>query len=105
LLVLLAPLTPHLAEELWHRLGGAGSVHNQPWPTVDEAALVADAVTVVVQVNGKLRDKFEVPLGLPASELEALAWTQPKVIEHTEGKDRVKVIVVPDKLVNIVVKG
>lgn len=104
LLRLLAPITPHLAEALWQRLGGTGSVHQQPWPAVDPAALVADTVTVVVQVNGKVRDRLDVATGLPQAELEALVRQREKVQANLAGQTVLKVVVVPDKLVNFVVK-
>ncbi len=109
LLKLLAPIAPHLAEELWYQIHlpwteNVVSVHKQGWPTWDVSALQADEVEVVVQVNGKLRDKFSVPAGLPQADLEKLAKTREKVMQHLEGKQVVKVIVVPNKLVNLVVK-
>ena len=104
LLKVLAPITPHLAEELWSRLKGSDveSVHLQAWPSVDERALVSDTVTVVVQVNGKLRDKFDVPQGTSKEALEAQAKVSEKVTPFLDGKTIRKVIVVPNKLVNIV---
>jgi leucyl-tRNA synthetase len=107
LVKLMAPVTPHLSQELWHRLGGDDTlVHLAPWPVADEAALIADQVTVVVQVNGKLRDKLQVPNDTPKAELEALAMACPKVQEALTASGLTapkKVIVVPNKLVNVVV--
>jgi leucyl-tRNA synthetase len=104
LLKLLAPIAPHLAEELWQQMGGVGSIHVQTWPTHNPMALQADTVEIVVQINGKVRDKFPVASGLPKEELEAMARQRPKVIQNIGEQQIVKVIVVPDKLVNLVVK-
>ncbi|MFN9691290.1 MAG: leucine--tRNA ligase [Vampirovibrionales bacterium] len=103
-LKLSAPITPHFSEELWQKLGGTGSVHLQSWSIADADALVADEVTVVFQVNGKLRDKASVPFDTAKDTLEALAKASPSVQKFLDGMSIVKVIVVPNKLVNIVVK-
>jgi len=103
LLILLAPITPHIAEELWHKLGGKGSVHDQPWPQANPDALVTDTVEVVFQVNGKVRGRAQVARGLEKPQLEQLALQNEQVQKFIDGKPMVKVIVVPDKLVNIVV--
>ena len=105
LIRMLAPFTPHIAEELWHNLGGEGSVHAQQWPGYDESALVQDEVEIVLQVNGKLRGRVTVPAGLDKEGMEKAALALPKAQEHTAGKEILKVICVPGKLVNIVVKG
>ncbi|GAB6933208.1 leucine--tRNA ligase [Calditerricola satsumensis] len=102
-IVLLSPFAPHIAEELWHRIGHADSVHAQPWPKWDEAALVADEVEIVVQVNGKVRDRVVVPANASREEIEAAVLAQEKVKAHLAGKTVKKVIVVPGKLVNLVV--
>ncbi len=104
LLKLLAPIAPHITEELWQKLGGEGSVHRQAWPEVDKAATVADTVEVVFQVNGKVRDKASVPMGTANAALEKMALDNERVQKFMEGKPPFKVIVVPNKLVNIVVK-
>ncbi len=104
LVLLLAPFTPHMTEELWHELGETESVHTMNWPTFEESALVVDEVEVVLQVNGKVRDKLVVPVAITKEELETLAKESSRVQEFTEGKQIVKVIYVPGKLVNIVVK-
>ncbi|TGE32505.1 leucine--tRNA ligase [Desulfosporosinus sp. Sb-LF] len=104
ILLLLAPIAPHITEELWRELGHSESIHKQPWPEVDEAALVQDEVTVVLQVNGKVRDRIQVSAEISAAELEKMVLSQPKVSEWIQGKSIVKVITVPGKLVNIVVK-
>ena len=104
LTLLLAPFVPHITEEIWHECGFEGSVHAASWPTYEESALVVDEVEVAVQVNGKVRDKLTVSVSLSKEELEAAAKALPRVQEFTEGKTVVKVIVVPKKLINIVVK-
>lgn len=104
ILILLAPIAPHITEELWSELGHSESIHLQPWPEVDESALVQDEVTVILQVNGKVRERIKVAADISAAELEELVLAQPKVAEWTIGKTIVKVITVPGKLVNIVVK-
>lgn len=104
LLKLMAPITPHMTEELWHLLGGNGALYEQSWPTWDPVATQADMVEIVVQINGKVRDKFTVASGLTQKELEDLARERPKVIQHIGEQQIVKVIVVPNKLVNMVVK-
>lgn len=104
LLILLAPVAPHMTEELWQRLNGEGSVHIQDWPSVDEKALVADVIEMAVQVNGKVRDRIHVAPDSPKDQVEAMALDLEKVKTHTDGKTIAKVIVVPNKLVNIVAK-
>ncbi|WP_270282358.1 leucine--tRNA ligase [Enterococcus faecalis] len=99
---LLAPIAPHIGEELWQILGNEESLTYVPWPTYDEAALVEDEVEVVYQVNGKLRGKQNVARGLSKEELEQIAMNHEAVKEFIEGKTVRKVIAVPDKLVNIV---
>jgi len=103
LLLLLAPIAPHLAEELWqHRHPGA-SVHVQRWPGWDAEAVKEDVVTLVVQVNGKVRGKIEAPAGIDEAAARELALAEPNVQRHLEGKVIRKVIVAGGKLVNIVV--
>jgi len=104
ILILLAPFAPHITEELWREIGHTESIHKQPWPEVDEAALVQDEMTVILQVNGKVRDRVIVPADISKAELEKMVLAQPKVVEWTQGKAIVKVITVPGKLVNLVVK-
>ena len=104
LLALLAPITPHLAEELWHRLEAEGSVHSQPWPTADAQALTADTVEVVVQINGKIRERLQVAPSADKATLEAMAIALPKIAEMLAGQTVIKTIVVPGKLVNVVVR-
>ena len=99
---LLAPFAPHLAEELWERLGFGESVHLQTWPEWDREVAKEAEVTVVVQVNGKLRDRLTVPLGTPKEQLEAMALAASKARPHLEGKTIRQVVVVADRLVNVV---
>ncbi|EPH96439.1 leucine--tRNA ligase [Enterococcus faecalis 13-SD-W-01] len=99
---LLAPIAPHIGEELWAILGNEGSLAYVPWPTYDEAALVEDEIEVVFQVNGKVRAKVSVSRDLPKEELEKAALADETIQAQIEGKTIRKVIVVPNKLVNIV---
>ncbi|MFZ4777107.1 MAG: class I tRNA ligase family protein, partial [Terrimicrobiaceae bacterium] len=105
LLPLLSPLAPHLAEELWQRLGFEGQASAQPWPVHDESLLVENEIELVVQVNGKVRDRITVALQATKEEIEAAARTSAKVIEATVGQTILKVIIVPGKIVNIVAKA
>jgi leucyl-tRNA synthetase len=103
-LLLLAPFAPHIAEELWQRLGHTQSLSREPWPSYDPARLKQDSVEIVLQVNGKLRSKIEVPHGTAEKELQELALSNETVRRHIAGKNLVKAVVVKDKLVNIVVR-
>ena len=103
LTLLLAPLAPHIAEELWEVLGYGESVHRQLWPAYDPTALVEDEVTVVIQVNGKVRDRVQVPAGLGPEELRQTVLALPRVNMILGGVAIKKVIAVPNKLVNIVI--
>mgnify|MGYP006291093911 FL=1 len=102
--LLLAPYAPHLAEELWEQLGREPSVSKVSWPEYDPALTVDEEVTVVLQVNGKVRSKLTVAAGTEKAELEKLARADERIAGWMEGKEVVKTIVVPDKLVNIVVR-
>ncbi len=102
LLLLASPMMPHLAEEAWHAMGESGLIANASWPEVDPALLVEDEVTIAVQHKGKLRDTLTVAKGTPKDELEALALASQKVQRSLDGAEVRKVIVVPDRLVNIV---
>lgn len=104
LLLLLSPFAPHMTEELWAELGNEGYIYYQSWPEYDESALRKDEITIVVQVNGKVRDKVEVDAGISEDELKKVVLEQPKIKGYTEGKEIVRIIVIPKKLVNIVVK-
>ena len=115
--MLLNPFAPHLTEELWSILDSAGEsipqsavrnpqsafVSAQPWPVYDPKYLVEDEIEIVLQVNGKLRDKLVVKKDAPNSDIEAAALAAPRIREFTDGKTVRKVVVVPGKLVNIVV--
>jgi len=100
--LLLAPITPHISHELWQQLGKQGAIIDAQWPQVDESALVQDSLTLVVQVNGKLRGQIEVPAAATREQVEAAARSNENVLRFTEGLTIRKVIVVPGKLVNIV---
>lgn len=104
LLLLLAPFAPHITEELWEAVGHKDSVHKQSWPAYNEQALVADEVEVVLQINGKVRDRLVVPAQIDRAELEKAVLVMDKAKAAIEGKEIVKIITVPGKLVNIVVK-
>jgi leucyl-tRNA synthetase len=101
--LMLAPYAPHLAEELWSRLGHPKTLAYEPWPKLDLSLLKQDTVEVVLQVNGKLRSRLTLPAGLAPAEAEKLALADAKVAEFLAGQAPKKVIVIPDKLVNVVV--
>ena len=101
--VTLAPIVPHITHSLWQALGHDEAVVDAPWPQVDESALVAETVELVVQVNGKLRGRINVPADADKAAAEKAALADPNVQRFTEGKAVKRVIVVPGKLVNIVV--
>ena len=103
LLKMLAPFVPHIAEELWSQFF-EGSVHKQKWSEFDSSAIVEDEIEIVLQINGKVRDRIKIAANLDKSEIEKAALNLPRAKELTEGKKIVKVIAVPNKLVNIVVK-
>ncbi len=104
LVLLLGPFAPYVAEELWEQLGRTGPVFRQPWPVYDEELAKEDAAEIVLQVNGKVRGHILAPFGSPKEELERAALEDPATQPFLAGKQVVKVIVVPDKLVNIVVR-
>ncbi len=99
---LLSPFAPHLAEELWRRIGHTRSIAFEPWPTADPALLASETVTLAVQVNGKRRDEIEVPADASEDAIREAALAAPNVVRHLEGRAPKKVIVVPGRLVNIV---
>ncbi|MEE9491344.1 MAG: class I tRNA ligase family protein, partial [Dehalococcoidia bacterium] len=103
LLLLLAPTAPHMAEELWERTGHAYSIHNQSFPSWDEDLVAAEQVTLVIQVNGKLRDRVAVPVSITESEARELALGRERVRAHVADKEIKNVIYVPGRLVNVVV--
>jgi leucyl-tRNA synthetase len=105
LILMLAPYVPHLAEELWEMAGHEASVANQVWPTYREELTIDDEVEIVIQINGKLRAKIQAAKGTDRETILSEAMAQERIVELTEGKTVVKTIVVPDKLVNIVVKN
>jgi len=101
---MLAPFAPHMTEELWQQLSGEGSVHVSGWPTFDAELITEALITVVVQVNGKLRAQLTVSADATEDEIKQLAAEQENVAQYTAGKQVVKTIYVPGKLVNFVVK-
>lgn len=103
LILLMAPVAPHIAEELWSRIGRPYSVHQQRWPVADPALAAEDEVEIVVQVNGKVRDKLVAPVDTGETRLRELALASERVQAYVNGKTVRNVIVVPGKLVNIVV--
>ncbi len=105
LVLLLSPFTPHVCEEMWEGLGYTEAIYNAPWPQYDEAALTLDSVEIVVQVNGKVKAKLQVGADLSKEEFQAQCMEAPAVKALTDGKTVVKVIAVPGKLINIVIKG
>jgi len=104
LIILLAPFIPHVTEELWESIGKEESVHNQKWPSYDPDALIKDEIEIVIQINGKVKERIMIATGLSKEETREEAMKTEKVKELIEGKDVIKVIVVPERLVNIVVK-
>ena len=101
---MMAPMTPHVAEELWERAGEPYSVHQQPFPTWDDALVAEDTITLVVQVNGKVRGKLQAPADIGEDEAKAQAAADPNVRRHLEGLTVAKVVYVPGRLVSIVAK-
>jgi len=99
---LMSPMTPHLAEDIWARLGGEGLIVNAPWPKADEAMLVDDTVTLPIQINGKRRAEIQVPADMSKEEVEKIALAHEAVIRTLDGATPKKVIVVPGRIVNVV---
>jgi leucyl-tRNA synthetase len=104
LLQLLAPFAPYIAEELWQQLGHDSSIHTSQWPTYDEKYLVSDKMVIAIQVNGKLRGEVAMPTDADEAAVIAAARDNNKVKAHTDGKEIVKTIYIPGKILNIVVK-
>ena len=104
LIKLMAPVTPHISEELWSQLNNPYSVHQQPWPVADDEAILEDEITLIVQVNGKVRERLIVPATIDSESAKAQALSSENVKRYLDGKDVQKVIYVPGRLVNIVVK-
>ncbi|KAA3658202.1 MAG: leucine--tRNA ligase, partial [Chloroflexi bacterium] len=102
MLLLLAPIAPHITEELWVQRGKPYSVHQQEWPTWDDQVAKEDEVMLIVQINGKVRDRIAVPAGTPDDQLKATALASENAQKHLGGQEPRKVIVVKGKLVNIV---
>ena len=105
MIVLLAPFVPHITEELWQELGYEGTVYEQSWPTYDEEALKKDEIEIVVQINGKNKEKINIPGDATREDMLQIADENEKIKGLTDGKNVVKVIAVPGRLINIVVKG
>jgi len=104
LVKLMSPLVPHMTEEIWSDFGANTSIHQTEWPEYKEELCIADTVTIAVQISGKLRDTFEISQNSSKEEIEKTALSQPKIQGYIDGKQIVKIIVVPNKLINIVVK-
>ena len=104
LLLLLAPFAPYMTEELWERRGGRGSVHRQTWPAFDPAIAAANEVTIVIQIDGKVRDRITAPAGIAQTAAEKLAVASPKVKAALDGQKPARTIFVPDRLVNFVTR-
>ncbi len=105
LITCLTPIAPHICEELWSMMGHKGFISTRVWPAIDQSALAADTVTVVFQVNGKVREQMDLPAGLDPGEMRLAVLSNPAVARRLEGKEVIKMITVPDKLINVVVKG
>jgi leucyl-tRNA synthetase len=101
---LLAPFAPHMCEELWERIGKEFSIFDGGWPEYDEDKLVAETVTIAAQINGKVRDEIEVPVDADKDKIKEIALKSERVQKYTEGKNVVKTIVVPGRIINFVVK-
>ena len=104
LLLMLAPFAPYITEELWQRLGNKGSIHLEPWPSYDPKLAKEEELTIVIQVNGRIRDTILVPAEAPDEEIKQKALQSQKAQNFISGKQIIKTIVVPKKLVNIVVR-
>jgi leucyl-tRNA synthetase len=103
-LLILSPYAPHLAEELFELIGEDGGLAHRPWPKYDEAAIELDQIEIAIQVQGKLRASLQVSKGIDKDQLLSLAKEHPNVQKHMEGMEIVKEIVVPNRLVNLVVR-
>ena len=102
-LLMLAPFAPHLAEELWERAGHKYSIHNHKFPEWDSALSAEESVTVVIQINGKLRERIEVPVSIDESDVKEMALSSPKIKPYIDGKQMKNLIYVPNRLINIVI--
>ena len=101
--MLLSPFVPHIAEEMWRKLGSSGSIFRASWPSYDRTALSEETVIMVIQVNGKVRSKIEVPSDMKEDKVKEAALSDPKIQPYTKDKAVRQVVVVPKKLANIVV--
>ena len=101
---MVSPLAPHIAEELWARLGHSGTITFESFPTFDESLLTDDTVEIPVQINGKVRARVDVPTDASKDDIEAIAVADERVASLIDGKNVVKTIVVPGRMVNLVVK-
>jgi leucyl-tRNA synthetase len=101
--ILLAPFVPHIAEEMWEKLGNKESIFRAKWPVCDKTALIKDTMELPVQINGKLRSKIEVPSGTSEDEIKKMVLNDAAIIKWTEGKAPKKIIIVKGKLVNLVI--
>ena len=99
----MAPVTPHISEELWSKLDNPYSIHQQSWPKIDNEAVLEEEITLIVQVNGKVRERLIVPANIDAKNAKSQALSSENVQRHLDGKEPQKVIYVPGRLVNIVV--
>ena len=104
LLLLMAPMAPHIAEELWERAGREYSIHDQRWPPWDPDLAAEEVFTLVVQVNGRLRDRIELPVSVDEEEAKKAALESRRIQPHIEGKRVARVVYVPGRLVNIVAR-
>jgi len=102
--LLLAPMTPHIAEELWASMGESYSIHQQGWPSYDATLARAELVTLVLQVDGKVRDRIQVPSGLTDAKAKEMALDNEKVRRFMDGRQVADIVVVPGRLVNVVTK-
>ena len=103
IVTLLSPLVPHIAEELWQALGKKNSIFKTAWPAFDRDAITEDTMTMVIQLNGKVRSKIDVPSAISDEELKSLVLADDKIRELTRGREVKRMVIVPKKLVNIVV--
>jgi leucyl-tRNA synthetase len=104
LILILSPFTPHICEEMWRIIGKSASLFGAEWPDYSEAALARDRVEIVIQINGKVKERIEIESGLSGDGLIAAARADERVNRLTEGRDVLKLVAVPDKLLNIVIK-
>ncbi len=104
LLILLSPFSPHICEELWQQIGHQDSIYLEPWPRYNPEALILDEIEMVIQISGKVKERIKVPINTAKEELEQMTLKNPKIMALTDGREIVKIVVVPNKLINIVIK-